>query len=51
MIQTMCPAVPYLMRTISNRVCASGTLILHAIPRSAKKTIMGEHLSHVRLVR
>lgn len=44
MIQTMCPSLPYRIRTISSNVCASGILILHAIPRTAKNTIMGEQL-------
>lgn len=46
-IQTMCATLPYLMRTISKSVWASGIRILHAIPNTAKNTIMGEHLEYV----
>jgi hypothetical protein len=47
-IQTMWPTVPYRIRIISSKVWACGTLSLQAIPRTEKKTIMGEHLDHHR---
>ena len=43
-IQTTCPRVPYRILTISRSVWASGILSLQAIPRRAKKTIIGEQL-------
>jgi hypothetical protein len=43
-IHIKCPDFPYRIRTISSNVWASGTLVLHAMPSTAKKTIIGEQL-------